>query len=126
MSGRTILLVAALALSGVANAQEPANPTASPAGPAQAVAPPAPVAGDAFRAGAEVLSVDGEPLGVLAYVDTLEGERTLHIRRSDGTLTTVPSTVASQGERAVVLEWTRAEFETPSRPVAPSVPLSPQ
>lgn len=126
MPGKTILLVAALALSGAASAQEPANPTASPAAPARAVAPPAPVAGDGFRAGAEVLSVDGEPLGVLAYVDTLEGERTLHIRRSDGTVTAVPSTVASQGERAVVLEWTRAEFETPSPSVAPSVPPPPQ
>lgn len=119
MFGKTLLVIGALALAGAGSAQAPAGPTRAPA-----ASPPAPVAGDAFRAGAEVLSIDGEPLGVLAYVDTLEGERMLHIRRPDGTVITVPSTVASQGERAVVLEWSRAEFENPSRP-ASTTPVSP-
>ena len=68
-----------------------------------------------------MLSVDGEPLGVLAYVDALGGERLLHIRRPDGTVTTAPAVVASRGERAVVLEWTRAEFENPPPTAAPEV-----
>ena len=118
MSGRTLLLTSAVALSLVAApaaAQDPARkaPASAPrAGPA----PAAP--GPDFPAGAEVLSVDGEPLGVLAYVDALGGERLLHIRRPDGTVTTAPAVVASRGERAVVLEWTRAEFENPVRPPA--------
>ena len=116
MSGRTLLLTSAVALSLVA------APAAAqdPAGKAPASAPradPAPAAsGPDFPAGAEVLSVDGEPLGVLAYVGALGGERLLHIRRPDGTVTTAPAVVASRGERAVVLEWTRAEFENPVRP----------
>lgn len=118
MFGKTLLVISALALAGPVGAQDPAGPAAP------AASPPSPVAGDVFRAGAEVLSIDGEPLGVLAYVDMLEGERMLHIRRPDGTVITVPSTVASQGERAVVLEWSRAEFENPSRP-ASTTPVSP-
>ena len=100
MSGRTLLLTSAVALSLVA------APAAAqdPAGKAPASAPradPAPAAsGPDFPAGAEVLSVDGEPLGVLAYVDALGGERLLHIRRPDGTGTTAPAVVASRGERA--------------------------
>lgn len=118
MFGKTLLVISALAWAGPAGAQDPT-------GPAPAAEPPTPVAGDVFRAGAEVLSIDGEPLGVVAYVDTLEGERMLHIRRPDGTVDTVPSTVASQGERAVVLEWSRAEFENPSRPPPSPTPVPP-
>lgn len=120
MVGKTLLVISALALAGPVGAQDP--------GPTPAAGPPTPVAGDVFRAGAEVLSIDGEPLGVVAYVDTLDGERMLHIRRADGTVDTAPSTVASQGERAVVLEWSREEFENPSRaPASPTpVPPSPQ
>jgi C-terminal processing protease CtpA/Prc len=121
MFGKTLLVIGVLALAGAGSAQDPAGPT-----PAPAASPPAPVAGESFRAGAEVLSIDGEPLGVLAYVDTLEGERMLHIRRPDGTVITVPSTVASQGERAVVLEWSRTEFETPSGSAGSPIPPSPQ
>ena len=117
MVGKTLLVISALALAGPVGAQDP--------GPTPAAGPPTPVAGDVFRAGAEVLSIDGEPLGVVAYVDTLEGERMLHIRRPDGTVDTVPSTVASQGERAVVLEWSRAEFENPSRPPPSPTPVPP-
>ncbi|NJC41015.1 hypothetical protein GGQ87_001273 [Brevundimonas alba] len=90
--------------------------------------PPIPVAAPApdqsFPAGAEVLAVDGEPLGVLARVEiTPGGERILHIRRPDGTTAIAPATVASRGERAIVLEWTRAEFETP--PAAPAPEATP-
>jgi hypothetical protein len=88
--------------------------------PAAAQTPPpaeapalAAVAGQSFQAGAEVLSVDGEPLGVLARTESRPGgERILHIRRTDGSTTTAPAIVAFRGERAVVLEWTRAEFES--------------
>ena len=103
---KPVLLFAAGALiAGPAAAQMPPGQTP----PAQALAAaPAP----AFPAGAEVLSVEGEPLGVLARIETrADGERILHIRRPDGTLTWAPSVVASRGERAVVLEWTRAQFE---------------
>ena len=96
-----------------------------PATSQDAAAPPAPMAvvapasDQSFPAGAEVLAVDGEPLGVLARVETTPGgERILHIRRPDGTTATAPATVASRGERAIVIEWSRAEFETP--PVAPA------
>ena len=98
MSGRTLLLTSAVALSLVAApaaAQDPAGkaPASAPrADPATAAS------GPDFPAGAEVLSVDGEPLGVLAYVDALGGERLLHIRRPDGTVTTAPAVVASRGE----------------------------
>jgi hypothetical protein len=71
-----------------------------------------------------VLSVDGEPLGVLAAVETRPGgERILHIRRTDGSMTAAPASVASRGERAVVLDWTRAEFEA-SAVTAPPDPGS--
>ncbi|HZW16266.1 MAG TPA: hypothetical protein VFF66_08435 [Brevundimonas sp.] len=103
-----------LLLAG-AVAMAPTAPIAAQSPPA---APPAPVAapvlpfGQTFPPGAEVLSVDGEPLGRLAEVETRAGgERILHIRRSDGSMTTAPAIVASRGERAVVLEWTRTEFE---------------
>lgn len=102
-----VLLVAAVALASAppAVAQIPASPS-----PAPVAAPPA---GEIFPPGAEVLSVDGEPLGRLAEVETRPGgERILHIRRADGTMTAAPAIVASRGERAVVLEWTRAEFES--------------
>ena len=60
-----------------------------------------------------MLSVDGEPLGRLIEVETRAGgERILHIRRADGSTTTAPAIVASRGERAIVLDWTRAEFES--------------
>lgn len=99
--------VAALASAAPAVAQTPPNPSPAP------VAAPAPAAGQAFQPGAEVLSVEGEPLGVLAGVETLSGgERILHIRRADGSMTTAPAIVASRGERAVVLEWTRTEFDS--------------
>jgi len=110
MFARTpVLLVIAVAVTSAA-------PVA-----AQAVAgqPPAPVAAQAapfeqtFPSGAEVLSVDGESLGRLAEVEMRAGgERILHIRRADGSMTTAPAIVASRGERAVVLDWTRAEFES--------------
>ena len=110
MSARPILLLAAaaVAFAGATAAQTPPGPAPDP------VAAQAPVAGQAFPPGAEVLSVDGERLGVLAQVELRPGgERILHIRRTDGSVTTAPATVASRGERAVVLEWTRAQFESP-------------
>ena len=118
--GISLLTAVALSFSAPATAQDSGQtPPAAPAAPA-----PAP--GD-FPAGAEVLSVDGEPLGVLAFVDALGGERLLHIRRPDGTVTTAPSIIATRGERAVVLEWTRAEFENPgSRASAPPEPPTPE
>ncbi|WP_298743317.1 hypothetical protein [uncultured Brevundimonas sp.] len=90
---------------------------------AQTAPPPAPapieVAEPAFPAGTEVLSVDGEPLGVLSHVEVRPaGERILHIRRPDGVTTAAPAVVASRGERAIVLEWTRAEFESGGGPAA--------
>lgn len=104
MSGKTVLLFAAAALlAAPAAAQTRPPPSAVPAAPAS----------PAFPAGAEVLSVDGEPLGVLERVEARPGgERILHIRRPDGSTTLAPSVVASRGERAVVLDWTRAEFES--------------
>ncbi|HYD26508.1 hypothetical protein [Brevundimonas sp.] len=112
MFGQTFILLGAagaLSLAGQDAAQDP--PTQLP--PASASAPtPAPPVGLPFPSGAEVLSVDGEALGVLAGVETRPGgERILHIRRTDGSMTAAPASVASRGERAVVLDWTRAEFE---------------
>ena len=99
-----------------AAAQTP-PPGQLPATPPTALAP---IAAPAFPPGAEVLSVEGEPLGVLVRVEARpDGERILHIRRPDGTLTWAPSVAASRGERAVVLEWTRAEFEAGQAPAAP-------
>lgn len=91
-----------------------ASPVAAqaPAGqsPAPVVAPPS---AQTFPPGSDVLSVDGELLGVLILVETRPGgERILHIRRAEGSMTTTPAIVASRGERAVVLDWTRAEFES--------------
>lgn len=101
------LVFAVPAVAQTPPAQTP--PVTSPA----PVAGPAPVPEQTFPAGAEVLSVDGEPLGVLARVETRSGgERILHIRRADGSTTTAPAIMASRGERAVVLDWTRAEFES--------------
>jgi len=102
-------------------AQEGGGQTTPPPAPAPPVSAPAP--GGPFPTGAEVLSVDGEPLGVLAYVETLDGEAMLHIRKPDGTVVMAPSGVASRGERAVVLEWTRAQFEAP-RPVEALTPAT--
>lgn len=102
-AGSPILLLAAgaLAVAGSAAAQIP---------PPAAVASPAPAAAPAFPPGAEVLSVEGESLGVLAGVETRPGgERILHIRRADGSMTTAPAVVAFRGERAVILDWTAAE-----------------
>lgn len=120
-----LLVPAAIIVSAAlpASAQQAPAPAAAPL--QTAAAPPTPVVADGFRAGSEVLSVDGEPLGELAYVYTLDGEPVLHIRRSDGTVATAPAAVASQGERAVVLEWTRAEFENPARKVVAPEPVAP-
>jgi hypothetical protein len=94
----------------------------TPPKPSPVAAPPL-AAAPSFPAGAEVLSVDGEPLGVLARVEHRPGgERILHIRRTDGSMTTAPATVASRGERAVVLEWTRAEFDSPGAAVVAATP----
>ncbi len=105
MPWKPVLLLAALA-AGPAAAQVPPPGQSPPASAVAATPPPA------FPPGVEVLSVEGEPLGVLARVESrADGERILHIRRPDGSLTWAPSVVASRGERAVVLDWTRAEFE---------------
>lgn len=116
-----ILVVAALV---TASAAPIAAPTAAQSPPARSPAPvAAPVLpfGQTFPPGAEVLSVDGEPLGRLVEVETRAGgERILHIRRADGSMTTAPAIVASRGERAVVLDWTRAEFD--SEAMAASAP----
>ena len=99
-------VAAALAVAAPAAAQTPPDRPPSPFAPA-------PLAGQTFPQGVEVLSVDGERLGQLAEVETrAAGERILHIRRADGSMTTAPAIVASRGERAVVLDWTRAEFES--------------
>lgn len=100
------IAAAALATAAPAIAQTPPGPSSAPV----AVAAPAPA--QSFPRGAEVLSVEGEPLGVLTEVEVRAGgERILHIRKADGSLTTAPAVMASRGERAVVLEWTREEFE---------------
>ena len=123
MLDKTCLLLAAagLAAAGPVAAQIAPVPTPAPT-PAPASAPfAAPVTDQTFPSGVEVLSVDGQPLGVLDRVETREGgERILHIRRPDGSVTTAPAVVASRGERAVVLEWTRAEFDAPATAVATS------
>jgi len=116
MRRKSVLLVAAGAVfAGPVLAQTP------PPGPPPSVAR----TGPAFPPGAEVLSVEGEPLGVLDRIETrLDGERILHIRRADGTLTSAPAAVASRGERAVVLEWTRAEFEAGQAAPTPPVEVA--
>ncbi|HYC68227.1 hypothetical protein [Brevundimonas sp.] len=128
MFGPVLLVFAsAAAFSGSPAAQDPTSPPPPIHVPA-AVQP----AGQVFPPGAEVLSVEGEPLGVLTRVETRPaGERILHIRRPDGSMTAAPASVASRGERAVVLDWTRSEFEasaaTPtaeSASAAPAPPLS--
>lgn len=123
MFGQTVLLLAATAASaGQVAAQDPTTPPPELRVPA-AVQP----AGQVFPPGVEVLSVDGEPLGVLARVETRPaGERILHIRGSDGSMTAAPASVASRGERAVVLDWTRSEFEaSAATPPADSAAASP-
>lgn len=110
MFDRIVLPLAAAALAATTPAAAQIAPTPSRLAPFAA-----PVAGQTFPPGVEVLSVDGQPLGVLARVETRAGgERILHIRRPDGSVTTAPAIVASRGERAVVLDWTRAEFEAPA------------
>lgn len=104
-----LLLVAAVGQASAAPAAAQTPPDPAP-GPVTASALPP---GQTFPSGAEVLSVDGEPLGVLTQVESRPGgERILHIRRADGSTTTAPAIIASRGERAVVLEWTRAEFDS--------------
>lgn len=106
-------VAAALAAAAPVAAQTPPDRSPSP------FAPTPPFA-QTFPPGVEVLSVDGEQLGRLAEVETRPaGERILHIRRADGSMTTAPAIVASRGERAVVLDWTRAEFESAATTVAP-------
>lgn len=117
MPWKPVLLIAAGCLAAAPAAAQ--SPPAGQRPPAPAAAPP-----PAFPPGAEVLSVEGEPLGVLVRIETrADGERILHIRRPDGTLTWAPSVVASRGERAVVLEWTRAEFEA-GQAAAPPVEVA--
>ena len=112
-----LLAAAAVAFAGPTVAQTPPGP---PSGPAAASAP---IPTQSFPPGAEVLSVDGEPLGVLAEVELRAGgERILHIRRADGSMATAPAAVASRGERAVVLEWTSAQFESPAARTAAAEP----
>lgn len=128
MFGRTLTLTAAgggLLFAVPVGAQEPGGQTTPPPAPAPPASAPAP--GGPFPTGAEVLSVDGEPLGVLAYVETLDGEAMLHIRKPDGTVAMAPSGLASRGERAVVLDWTRAQFEAtrPAEAPTPATPLTP-
>ena len=112
MFGHSLLLLGAAGALSFAGPVAPQAPVGQPAPspmPASVAAPPV---APAFPSGSEVLSVDGEPLGVLAEVETRSGgERILHIRRTDGSMTAAPASVASRGERAVVLEWTRAEFD---------------
>lgn len=104
-----VLLVAAVTAASATPVAAQSPPVQSPA----PVAAPVPPFGQTFPPGAEVLSVDGEPLGRLTEVETRAGgERILHIRRADGSMTTAPAIVASRGERAVVLDWTRLEFES--------------
>lgn len=120
MFARTPALLVAAAVVASASpvtAQAPAGQS-----PAPVVASPS---GQTFPPGSEVLSVDGELLGVLILVETRPGgERILHIRRAEGSMTTAPAIVASRGERAVVLDWTRAEFESAATTAATG-PVSP-
>lgn len=112
-------LLAAVVLASAPPAVAQTTPDEPPA-PA-----PLPPAAETFPPGAEVLSVDGEPLGRLTEVETRPGgERILHIRRTDGSMTMAPAVVASRGERAVVLEWTRAEFESAATTAA-ATPVGP-
>ena len=116
-----VLLVAAVTVASTTPVAAQSPPVQSPAPVAAPVLP----FGQTFPPGSEVLSVDGEPLGRLTEVETRPGgERILHIRRTDGSMTTAPAIVASRGERAVVLDWTRTEFEseamTASAPGLPS------
>ena len=107
MTGRISIPLATVSLVLAVPAVSQTPPSPAP------LASPAPVAVLTFPVGAEVLGVDGEPLGVLARVETRAGgEQILHIRRTDGSMTTAPAVMASRGERAIVLEWTRAEFES--------------
>ena len=119
------LLIAAVLTSAAPVAAQTLAPQIPPPAPPSPVAAPAPA--QAFPSGAEVLSVDGEALGVLARVEIgPDGEGILHIRRPDGSMTAAPAAVASRGERAVVLDWTRAEFETSATPAAAaSAPIPP-
>ena len=104
-----VLLVAAVTAASATPVAAQSPPVQSPA----PVAAPVPPFRQTFPPGAEVLSVDGESLGRLTEVETRAGgERILHIRRADGSMTTAPAIVASRGERAVVLDWTRVEFES--------------
>ncbi len=115
-----LIIALGAALAAPAAAQTP------PGQPPASLAAPAPPPGQTFPSGAEVLSVEGEPLGVLARVETRPGgERILHIRRTDGSMTTAPAIMASRGERAVVLEWTREEFESAATTAAASAAASP-
>ncbi|MBX9460778.1 MAG: hypothetical protein KL785_06425 [Brevundimonas sp.] len=110
-------LAVGLAMAVPAAAQTPPVQTPAP------VVGPAPHPEQTFPVGRDVLSVDGEPLGVLARVEARPGgEWILHIRRTDGSMTTAPAVMASRGERAVVLEWTRAEFEAGAAMVQASPP----
>lgn len=111
MFSQTILLLGAAGALSFAGPVAAQDPVVRPPAPAP-LSVPAPPASPTFPSGAEVLSVDGDPLGVLAEVEARPGgERILHIRRTDGSMTQAPASVASRGERAVVLDWTRAEFE---------------
>lgn len=111
MSNKTSMLLAAAAGAALAASAAVAQTPAAPS--LKSAAAPAPPPAQTFPTGAEVLSVEGEALGVLAQVELRPGgERVLHIRRPDGSVTTAPAVMASRGERAVVLEWTREEFET--------------
>ena len=111
MFDKTSVLLMAAAGAVLAAPVAAQTPPVSP--PAPPVVAPASSPAQAFPPGAEVLSVEGEPLGVLAQVELRPGgERILHIRRTDGSVATAPAIVAFRGERAVVLEWTREEFDS--------------
>ena len=119
-TARPLVIALVAVLTAPAAAQSPPGP--SPKSPAA----PAPPPGQTFPPGAEVLSVEGDPLGVLAQGEIRPGgERILHIRRPDGSMTTAPAIMASRGERAVVLEWTREEFESAATTASASATASP-
>ena len=116
MTCKPVLLIALGVLGATPSIAQTPPSAAQPAPSLQADPTPSP----AFPPGAEVLSVDGELLGVLVAVEARSGgERILHIRRADGSAGVAPSIVASRGERAVVLDWTRAEFESGQTAVPP-------
>lgn len=120
MFGKSLGLsgVAALLFAGSAGAQVSPGPPPAPTPSALPV-----MADQTFLPGVDVLSVDGERLGVLAGVEAGPGgERMLHIRRDDGSVMTAPATVASRGERAIILAWTQAEFESPPTTVETAPP----